>query len=444
MRKLAIFCAFAWLLGAVTPGWSSTETVLHAFRGARFDDGADPVADLVYDPVTNLVYGVTNTGGTGTACAAHCGTVFAVNHDGTFYSVVSNFQGGIDGANPQAGLVADAAGNLYGTTYNGGTHNLGTVFKLTYSGGQFQESVLLSFSGKTATHVSGAHPLSRLVLDANGNLYGTTYAGGASNHGEVFELTVSGTEQVLLSFTGANGENPKAGVVFGSGGVLWGTTYRGGGPNLGTVFQLGQSGGIWQLNFSFPFAGPNGANPAGAVVLDAFGNVFGTTQFGGPAGCAIAAAGCGVVFELQPNGNGYTETAIYNFSGGPMDGAAPLDDLTLAADGTGTDLYGTASEGGTLGGNCSTVGCGTAFVLCSQTSSCSGSANWTIYPLVDFTGLHGLDPGRKPAAGLLIPPPGFDSTPHGKGGCTSACLGTVSQGAANGNGAVVSLTGPGN
>ena len=72
MRKLAIFCAFAWLLGAVTPGWSSTETVLHAFRGARFDDGADPVADLVYDPVTNLVYGVTNTGGTGTACAAHC------------------------------------------------------------------------------------------------------------------------------------------------------------------------------------------------------------------------------------------------------------------------------------------------------------------------------------------------------------------------------------
>lgn len=437
MRKLAIFCALTWLLGAVTPCWSSSETVLHTFKGARFDDGSDPVADLVYDPVTNLVYGVTNLGGTGTACTGHCGTVFAVNHDGSFYSVVYSFQGGLDGANPQAGLAVDDAGNLYGTTYNGGSHNLGTIFKLTYSGSQFQESVLYSFSGS-----DGSHPLARLSLDSLGNLYGTTYAGGSHGHGTVFEFTPSGTESVLFSFTGANGGNPKAGLVFGSSGV-WGTTYRGGAHNLGTVFQLTLAGGVWQLNFSFPFAGANGANPAGAVVLDTSGDVFGTTQFGGPAGCAIAAVGCGVVFELQPSGNSYTETPIYNFTGGLTDGAAPLDDLTLEADGSGIDLYGTASEGGMTGGSCSTLGCGTAFVLCNQSSNCSGAATWTIYPLVDFTGPSGADPGRRPAAGLIIPPPGFDPTPHGKGGCTSACLGTVSQGAASGDGAVVSLTGSG-
>jgi len=426
------------LLGSVIASQcQSNELVLHSFTGGK--DGADPLADLLYDPTTNFLFGTTNNGGGSAACTKGCGTVFAIHPDGSGYSVLLSFNGkpNADGANPQAGLVEDAAGNLYGTTYNGGAHNLGTVFELSpIGGGAYKETVLYSFSGR-----GGSHPLSRLVLDTSGHLYGTTYVGGAQNRGIVFVLTPSPVppwkEVVLHSFTGPDGSNPRAGLVFDANGNLWGTTYAGGKANLGVVFQLNAGG----ESFLYSFSGPDGANPRAAVTLDAAGDVFGTTQFGGTP-CAFIAAGCGVVFELQlVVGGGYQESVLYSFTGG-LDGAAPIADLALVTDSGGFDLYGTASHAGILGGLCMAKGCGTAFVLCSVNTSCQGSALWTEYTLFDFDGKG----GRTPAAGMVIPGGKNQNAnpdiPLGRGGCTSACYGLSSAGGANGQGTLYGLNGP--
>ena len=438
MSKRHLSLSIIFLLGTVTYLFSSTETTFHNFTGGT--DGSDPLADLLYNPTTGVVYGTTNTGGGSPNCTKGCGTVFSLLQNGSGYTVVYRFAGGAnDGANPQAGLTMDASGNLYGTTYNGGAHNLGTIFKLTpIAGGQFSESILHSFSGP-----DGAHPLAKLALDASGFLYGTTFGGGAHGLGTVFELFPSGGESVVFSFTGPTGSHPRAGVVFDSAGDLWGTTSLGGGPNLGVVFRLTLIGGIWTESFLHDFTGADGANPNAALTLDAMGDVFGTTKTGGTPACTFTAAGCGVVFEFQPNGNGFTENTIYAFAGG-ADGAAPIADVTLALDSANNQyLYGTASQAGVIGGTCPAKGCGTLFELCGIGSSCQGSLTWTEYTLFDFLGRNG---GRTPAAGVLVfqpvgPDEAFtDVPPRGRGGCTSGCMTAPSSGGSSGNGTIDGFT----
>ncbi|MGH6839303.1 MAG: choice-of-anchor tandem repeat GloVer-containing protein [Methylocella sp.] len=325
----------------LSPG--GTYTVLHSF--SRGSDGRFPLAGLVADSSGNL-YGTTDEGG-GSGCGGvGCGVVFKLSPDGT-ETVLHPFTGGSDGANPLAGLIADSSGNLYGTTAFGGASGNGVVFKLSPSG---TETVLHAFSGFPS---DGGTPEGGLIADSSGNLYGTTAIGGASGNGVVFKLSASGTETVLYSFKGgSDGGTPVAGLIADSGGNLYGTTFAGGASNSGVVFKLSPSGTETVLH-SFSAAPSDGTNPRSGLIADSSGNLFGTTQEGGALG-GVCPSGCGMVFKVTPSG---TETVLYAFTGG-SDGANPL--AGLIADSIG-NLYGTASRGG--GSGCPSTGCGTVFKL---------------------------------------------------------------------------------
>src|SRR5579863_1951918 len=190
----------------------------------------------------------------------------AAQTDLTLYS----FTGGSDGGDPLSNLVMDAAGNLYGTTFVGGAYGAGEVFELSPSGGgDWSEKVIYSFTGG----LDGANPYySGVIFDASGNLYGTTVEGGASNLGTVFELSPTGgnwSEKVLYSFAGGiDGASPYAGLIFGAAGSLYGTTYAGGAYDDGTVFQLTPAGkGPWTETVIHTFNETNGAAPAGELVF---------------------------------------------------------------------------------------------------------------------------------------------------------------------------------
>jgi uncharacterized repeat protein (TIGR03803 family) len=262
------------------------ETVLYRFcpkNGCR--DGETPVAALIGDAKGNL-YGTTVYGGGAKRCGLYgCGTVFKMTETGK-ETALHIFTAGADGANPWAGLVMDAKGNLYGTTVGGGASNAGTVFKVSKSG---KETVLYNFNAA----MDGSGPLSGLVLDAKGNLYGTTVNGGASNAGTVYKLSQKGEKTVLYSFTGgADGANPYAGLVMDAKGNLYGTTFAGGASSrFGTVFKVSHSGKETVL-YSFT-GGSDGANPYASLIMDARGNLYGTTYEGGD-------WGVGTVFQLTP------------------------------------------------------------------------------------------------------------------------------------------------
>jgi uncharacterized repeat protein (TIGR03803 family) len=348
------------------------EAVLYSFEGGA--DGAHPRAGLVQDSEGNL-YGTTFEGGVGPchqqspnsrgATPTTCGTVFKVDSFGK-ESILHSFTGEPDGANPSAGLAMDAIGGLYGTTSYGGTLGFGTVFKLDTSG---KESVLHSF-----TSWDGAIPSAGLIQDAEGNLYGTTFRGGTSNLGTVFKLDTTGTETVLYSFMGGtDGAHPSAGLVRDATGNLYGTTVAGAElcfiigytpptPSTfeycGIVFKLDPVGKETLLHkFTGP---PDGAIPHAGLIVDAAGNLYGTTYEGGTGGCFIAAGygpeflGCGSVFKLDPTG---METLLYSFPGASGSNWGPTSSLTLDAAG---NLYGTTSQGG---GVCGGLGCGGVFKL---------------------------------------------------------------------------------
>jgi uncharacterized repeat protein (TIGR03803 family) len=237
--------------------------------------------------------------------------------------ILYSFVGFTDGGNPQPGLVLDSKGNLYGTTLNGGANFEGTVFEVTpNSNGTWTEQVIHSFSGFTGTG-DGALPFGGLILDAQGNLYGTTNAGGLNGGGTVFELSpgLNGawTETILYAFAGgSDGFAPFAGVVFDSAGNLYGTTERGGtagvGPNtgFGVVFELSPgANGTWAKKNLHIFSGADdGAIPGSNLVVDSLGNLYGVAQTGG-------ANDYGVVFQLAPQPDGsWVEHVIHPFSGG--------------------------------------------------------------------------------------------------------------------------------
>ena len=208
------------------------------------------------------------------------GTVFKVDATGK-ETVLYSFSGTPDGAYPYASMVRDASGNLYGTTFEGGTANYGTVFKLDTSG---QETLLHSFAGGAG----GAYPNAGLILDANGNLFGTTNEGGdAQSDGTIFKINNTGVFSVLYTFTGGkDGASPESGLLMDAVGNLYGATNEGGDyDNDGTVYKLTQAGSLTTLHtFS---AGGGGAYPYAGLALDPAGNLYGTTVGVGPYGNGI-------------------------------------------------------------------------------------------------------------------------------------------------------------
>jgi hypothetical protein len=280
--------------------------------------------------------------------------MFPVNQNGDCLS-------GSDGCDPQAGVILDQAGNLYGTTTEGGTGNCsgygcGTIFELSpVSGGGWTEQVLYSFTG---TGGDGTLPAAALILDAARNLFGTTAFGGTGSCagffpgcGTVFELSPNGiggwTETVLYSFQGsADGATPITSLILDRAGNLYGTTGEGeNGICCGTAFELSPNGvGGWVETVLYAFQGnADGAYPAASLIFDPAGNLYGTTFFGGGSGCS--GSGCGTAFKLTPNSSGgWSESLLHAFNN-KSGGQNPSSGLTLYK---GT-LYGTAEYGGIYG-----------------------------------------------------------------------------------------------
>jgi uncharacterized repeat protein (TIGR03803 family) len=313
----------------VTSG--GTESVLHSFAGSPSDGSYPDLGSLTLDPEAN-VYGTTPYGG-----ESGYGTVFKVTATGT-ESVVYNFTGGSDGGYPYGGVARDSAGNLYGTTYEGGTYYVGVVFKLTADGA---ESVLHNF-GSSLT--DGEYPTGNLTRDSSGNLYGATDRGGASSAGSVFQVTASGTESLLYSFKGypVDGAGPVGGgLLRDTSGNLYGVTQEGGANTLGIVFKLTSAGTeSVLLNFN---GGTGGGDPIDGLARDAAGNLYGTT-LGGGSGAGCPYLGCGVLFELTTAGK---EMVLHNFTlGSSSDGGNPWGGVVRDPSG---NLYGTLSVGGAYG-----------------------------------------------------------------------------------------------
>ncbi len=322
-------------------GW--TFTPLYSFQGGN--DGAEPLARVIVGPNGSL-YGTTNRGGGNYCDSSGCGTVFNVRPParastnvlgGWAETVLYRFTGHSDGANPSFGDVAfDQAGNIYGTTQytDEGGSGYGVVYELTPSNGSWTQSVAYSFMGGN----DAWNPISGVVVDKAGNLYGTTIFGGIYGWGTVYELTPSGSgwiEKILYSFTGGNdGANPYADLIFDSAGNLYGVAAQFGSGNGGTVFELMPSGGDWTFSLLYSFDGSGGSDAR--LAMDATGNLYGTTQ--------SSAGGYGSVFELTAGSGGWTYTLLHNFTG--PDGGGPHGGVILDADG---NLYGTAPNGGAYG-----------------------------------------------------------------------------------------------
>ncbi|MGH9500706.1 MAG: choice-of-anchor tandem repeat GloVer-containing protein [Terriglobales bacterium] len=316
-----------WGSGSVyrlAPDGSSWKyTSLYSLKGGM--DGAGPAFGSLANFANRALLGTTEGGGT-------FGTVFAVCACPKKEAVLHNFGTGADGAQPIGGVVLDAAGNFYGTTSLGGDSGNGTVYGAKRSGDHWTEKVLYSFgSGNDAVN-----PVAGVTLDAHGNLYGTTPSGGDFGVGTIYKLTRSGstfTESILYSFQGLDdGQNPVGGVIFDKAGNLYGATFDGGINGGGTVYQLSPSGAFSVL---YSFTGGYGG-PYNKLTLAANGSIYSITNGEG-------ANGLGSVFKLAPGKSGWTFTDLYDFVGGAA-GALPYGAVAVDASG---NVFGTAVVGGT-------------------------------------------------------------------------------------------------
>jgi uncharacterized repeat protein (TIGR03803 family) len=360
-------------------GGSWTETVLYVFKGHSQNDGSSPSGKLITDSSGNL-YGTTGYGGSGPCLllgtATGCGTVFELSppaKEGSPWTetVLYDFKGGNDGDLPNGALVFDSAGNLYGATDFGGSKGTtcdpyyqycGTVFKLSppkTKGGKWTEKVLHSFAGisNSQQNGDGANPNGGLVLDSNGNLFGTTSIGGHSSCpgfegvgcGTVFELNPPAkevgkwTEQIIHRFTrGNDGAGLSHGVIVDAKGALYGTTGLGGTQDSGVVFRFTHRNGRWTETILHNCNGRKDDSGGCDLAIDALGNLY----------CAT-----GAILRLKPpkqKGGQWVPEILYEF-GGPPDGRSPLE-LTF---GKSSALYGTTTWGGT--GQACQGGCGTVF-----------------------------------------------------------------------------------
>jgi uncharacterized repeat protein (TIGR03803 family) len=357
---------------------AQTLTTLYSFHGA---DGSNPYAGLMQASNGNL-YGTTSAGG-----ANGDGTVFQITTGGTL-TTMHNFNrfNPTDGSQPYAGLIQATDGNLYGTTYRGGSHNVGTAYRITTTGtmktlhdldyqpdgalpyaglvqatngafygtasnggGEFGTAFIATAFGQYIpiyTFINGfigANPVAGLVQASNGNLYGAAASGGSDGCGALFEMTLSGAYTMVHDFTGDDGCSPQATLFQGSDGNLYGTASAGGaggqGHNYGAAFKITPSGTFTLLH---TFDGTDGTYPTGALIQATDGNFYGTTQYGG-------AYNQGTIFKVTPTG---TVTTLYSFCSQAHcnDGANPYAGLILGSDGV---FYGTTFNGG--GGNDGTV-----------------------------------------------------------------------------------------
>lgn len=401
------------------------ETVVYSLQGRP--DGVEPFAGLTAGK-HGLLYGVTAEGGAAGAGAVFQLTLPADSGGAWTETVIYSFKIQPDCAGPEAGLVFDEAGNLYGTSATG-ANEAGCVFELippTQPGGSWTESVIYTFM--SCAHCPHA-PLG-LTLGWHGSLYGTTEFGGTIADGAVFRLSKSSGTWVLdviysLGQDASDGKEPRAGLFADKAGNLYGTTNDGGDADCGTVFELSPPitpGVGWTESVLYRFTGAegDGSAPEAPLVLDPAGNLYGTTVGGGE-------HENGTIFELSPNeGGGWTETILYAFIGG-SDGSGPFSGLVL--DGAG-NLYGEAYSGGRIAKLCP-YGCGTAFEL--SPPSVAGGA-WTETTLHEFrTGYETTIDGIGPNGGLVF---GLSGSLYGT---TRAGGATVNEFGFNGYGAIFSV-----
>jgi uncharacterized repeat protein (TIGR03803 family) len=324
------------------PNGTWTETVLHSFN---FDgqDGIRPYSSLMMDGTGNL-YGTTEIGG-----AYSLGTAFELSPgpNGWTEQVLHSFNAdGTDGYNPYANLILDANGNLYGTATNGGLGSEGIIFELSPNhDGTWQETILYDFD-----YTHGGLPLGGLVWDKSGNLYGTTEYGGDFEHGTVFELKHQAKgkwqEAVLHSFNPGNGDGflPQCGLAIDKANRLYGTTVYGGDSFAdGAIFEVRRVKGVWQETVIHSFSEQNdGIYPYGPVAIDSAGNLFGTTWQSLVGGVG----GAGIVFQLTLKKKIWQETILHQFDS-PGDGGNPYSGVVLDNSGK---IYGTTYWGGNFGG----------------------------------------------------------------------------------------------
>jgi len=391
MLALAMLCALTVI--AIQPAQAQTFSVLHYFAGGS--DGGNPTAGVtIAGP--GLLYGTTPGGG-----SQGWGTVFKLAQRGSGWTLspLYEFTGGSDGGEPLAGITVGPNGALYGTTYAGRNGDRGTIFEAQPPAAAcktaicyWNETVLHSFMVS-----DGEYPYyGNVTFDQAGNMYGTTFAGGASDCGVVWELAPSGggwTESVLYNFTdGMDGCNPVSGVIFDSAGNLYGVTPSAG-AGAGALFQLTPSDSGWVEHSLVEFNGTTGIHPYGTLIKDESGNLYGTARDNGP-------HGGGTVFELSPSNGGWTFALIYAFSS-----CTPYAGVTLGPEG---NLYGVCQVGGAHKD-------GWVFEM---PPNCNGSCTAT--DLHDFNGSEGsypFGPVAFDASGNL-----YGTTPAGGiGDCGYGC-----------------------
>jgi uncharacterized repeat protein (TIGR03803 family) len=407
MKKNCYHIAFALLsllaamVFAVPSSNARTFRILHEFSGAA--DGATPYAGLTIDSAGNL-YGTTEFGGN---VDCKCGTLFKITPAGKFW-VLHRFHGADDAKNPNSPPILDSLGNIYGTTFEGGTSREGAVYKISAG----TETVLLSFGANMGS--AGFVPVG-VTLDPEGNLYGTTVLGGdpscqfgSSGCGVIFKLNPSGEETVLHEFTNTpDGGEPFNGVIRDSEGNLYGTTRIGGntttcqsfGTGCGVVYKLDVNGNFQVLK---AFNGADGKFPSGRLVMGKHGNLYGTTLNGG-------SAGFGVVFQLVENSDGsWKYKVLHEFDKNPA--AGPTGTLLLDQFGT---LWGTT--GGVVDG-ASVISTPTVFKMLHHTNG-----TWEFKVVHQFIG----EPALIPTGDLAVDTAGriYGSTAS----CSAAagCQGTV-------------------
>ncbi|MBV8978018.1 MAG: hypothetical protein JO261_09505 [Alphaproteobacteria bacterium] len=380
MRHSFLSCALAvaFAVGVAGTAEAGRAIIVHDFQGGA--DGAHPFGGMVQDASGDF-YGTTGAGGGG-PCGGGCGTLFKIGRHGS-HTVVYDFTGGADGYAPDADLVGDANGNIYGTTAQGNSGD-GSIF-LQPPKGPLQ--VLHSFASGEGS------PSGRLWVAANGDIYGTTISGGAATDGTIFKLS-AGTLSTLYTFRGEEDGRWPHGVVMDGGGTLFGATQNGADPscNCGAVFALSPDGAFSVLH---TFLGrKDGGQPVGGLTLTAAG-IVGTAYYGGDR------QGSGVIFRIAADGS---FSVLHTFTR-RSDGAHPA--AVLTADSSG-DLYGTAQMGG--GCRALDLGCGTAFRLAADGT---------------FTVLHKFEDGsdgRSPTAPLILSGASvYGTAAWGGTACTNGC-----------------------
>jgi len=341
---------------------ANSTKLIYSFGGGS--DGEYTDTELVVDRAGNL-YGTSVQGG-----MFGGGTVFQVTPAGV-HTVLYNFTGGADGGEPYKGVTLDAEGNLYGTAVTGGGGSCeggcGVVYKLANSGGTWTQTVIHTFTG-----ADGSGPGSPVSFDSRGNLYGTAPTGGANGMGTLYRMSPDGsggwTFRIIHTFTGgADGGGGAAGrLLIDAGGNLYGVCTVGGVNGFGTVFKMSASQGQWHFTTLYAFRDqPDGALPYGGLVFDKFGNLYGTTYYAG-------ANDVGTIYKLTHNNGTWTESVLYSFKGG-ADGASPISSLVADAAG---NFYGTTSDGGA-----SACSCGVIFKIAH-----ASTGGWTESVLYRFPG----------------------------------------------------------